>query len=83
MRVRLFDALKNEKVCEITLNSGVFDDEGGFNMHRVVVLDLNAKEAIIHDPDRGPHFKIHRELFLQAWLGETISEPEPCVYEKV
>lgn len=78
----LLEALKNEKVCEVTLNTEIFDNEEKFNVHRVVVLDVNAKEAIFHDPDREPYFKIPRETFLRAWLGETMPEPELCIYSK-
>lgn len=79
----ILNALENKKVCEITLNSGILNNEKEFNMHRVVVLDINKNDVIVHDPDRGPYFKIPREIFLQAWLGETTPEPELCIYERI
>lgn len=71
-------------VCEAVLDSRTLDGKKGFSLHRVVILDVNGKDIVFHDPREKPRpaRKESIKLFCKAWL-EAVSEPELCVYKKV
>ena len=74
-------SIKTGKICEVVLDSRTLRDKEGFSLHRMIILDINGKEVIFHDPAQGPHIKVSKEKFISAWL-EAVSEPELCVYER-
>lgn len=79
----LVGAFNRGAVCEITLNSHVLNNKKDFSLHRIVILDINDKEIVFHDPSKKPRpaRKESVALFKKAWL-ETVDEPELCIYEK-
>jgi len=77
----LEQAFQKGAVCEVVLNSNILDGENGFEMHRVVVLDITDNDIIFHDPRKSiprPERKENKKLFEKAWLG--LAEPELCAY---
>lgn len=78
----LIKAYNNGAVCEVVLNSQALDGKDGFSLHRVVVLEINDRDIIFHDPRKKPRpaRKESIDLFQKAWLaGEGA---ELCIYEK-
>lgn len=70
-------------VCEVVLNADVLNGKEGFNLHRVVILDINENKVAFHDPRREENLPPrieNKDLFEKAWLG--INEPELCIYSK-
>lgn len=78
---QLESAINNGHICEVVLDSRTLRDRDGFSLHRVVVLDINNKEVIFHDPAFAPNTKVSKEKFLRSWLN-AVAEPELCIYTK-
>lgn len=74
-------ALNLGAVCEVTLDSHTLDRIEGFELHRVVVLEVTETTVTFHDPRETPRpaRQETREHFGKAWL-ESVSEPELCIY---
>lgn len=70
-------------ICEVVLDARTLDRKRGFSLHRVVILNINDKEVIFHDPRQKPRPARREsiELFKKAWL-EAVSDPELCIYRK-
>lgn len=79
----LVDAFNKNSVCEVVLDSRTLDQEEGFSLHRVEVLDINEKEITFHDPrkEARPARKESIELFKTAWL-DKLEGPELCIYTR-
>ena len=75
----LQQALERGAVCEVVLDSVTLDGKNGkIGLHRVVVLDINDKEIIFHDPRTNksmPKRKEDVKLFKKAWL-DALESPE-------
>lgn len=73
---------KAGSICELVLDSRTLDKKRGFSLHRIVVLDIDDKNVVFHDPRETPRPARREsvELFKRAWL-EAVSEPELCVYK--
>ncbi|MCR4324487.1 MAG: cysteine peptidase family C39 domain-containing protein [Candidatus Curtissbacteria bacterium] len=76
----LENAVKNDGVCEVVLDSRTLRDREGFSLHRVVVLGISDDEVIFHDPAYAPNTKVSKEKFMSSWL-EAVPEPELCIYK--
>ena len=79
----LLTAFNSGAVCEVTLNSASLDQLEGFTMHRVVVLDIDDKYIIFHDPRKNKFLPKRKEIikfFKKVWL-EKIDGPELCIYK--
>lgn len=68
-------------ICDITLNSRLLNRQTGFSGHRVVLLDINDKEVIFHDPnkDNSGAFR-HESLDFFRSVFEAMDEPELARY---
>ena len=77
----LESAVKNERVCEVVLDSRTLKGREGFALHRVVMLDVSKNSVRFHDPADKPNVKVSKDLFIKSWL-EAVSESELCIYEK-
>lgn len=76
-------AVKEQKICEVVLDSHTLDNIDGFSLHRVVVLDINKDTVTFHDPrlKPRPYRKEDISHFKKAWL-EKVSETELCIYSR-
>ena len=78
-------AFEEGTVCEVVLDAVTLDEQDGdIVLHRVVILDINDREIIFHDPRTNksmPIRKEHIELFKKAWLS-VLDSPELCIYKK-
>ncbi|MBI4043527.1 MAG: hypothetical protein HY393_01815 [Candidatus Diapherotrites archaeon] len=79
-------AFERGAVCEVLVDSHTLDEVKGFELHRLVVLDVQMDNVVVHDPRVRPmerHIKrnVPKALFIKAWL-EAVSNPELCTYEK-
>ncbi len=81
----LLNAFERGALCEVVLDSRALDGVDGFELHRVVILEVNEDTVTFHDPRPEPKSIPSRSvpaiLFRSAWL-EAVSAPELCVYEK-
>jgi hypothetical protein len=80
----LINALEQGYLCEVVLNPRVLNDNSGFSLHRVVVLEVNKTHVVFHDPGNpGDAPRQERtetlEHFMHAWSPEV---RELCVYAK-
>ena len=78
---QLNQAVQDGKICEIVLDSRALRGKDGFSLHRVVVLGVEDKDIIFHDPALGPNEKVSIDKFKKAWL-DAVSEPELCIYTR-
>lgn len=82
----LIKAHERGALCEAVLDSPTLDDVEGFELHRVVILDVTDSTVTFHDPrlesESIPSRRVPAELFKAAWL-DAFSAPELCIYEKV
>lgn len=70
-------------ICDIVLNSRTLNHKEGFAAHRVVLIELNAKEVIFHDPNydgSGEYRHESIEHFKKAF--ETIESPALARYSR-
>lgn len=67
-------------LCDITLNLQALNHEPGFNVHRVVLLDISGEQVIFHDPSAkgGPHRHEPLEHFKKAIF--SLGSPELARY---
>ena len=72
-------------VCNIVLNWKALDNQDGFGLHQVVILDITDTHIEFHDPRGKEHEKPNRketiEHFVYAWL-ETVDAPSLVTYKK-
>jgi len=80
----LLAAYKGGAVCEVTLNSNFLDQKDGFDVHRVIIIDIEKNNIFFHDPRKNkilPKRKESIELFKKAWL-DKMEGTELCIYNK-
>lgn len=81
----LIEAHERGALCEVVLDSHALDGDEGFELHRVVILDLADSTVTFHDPrpkpESIPSRVVPTQLFKSAWL-DAFSTPELCIYEK-
>lgn len=81
----LSEAINQDKICEVVLNSRILNGQEGFSSHRIVVLGIDGEDIIFHDPGikfGGPERAAPIDLFKKAWLG-GLASPELCIYSKI
>jgi len=77
----LSKSLNSNSAVEVILNSSANEKSASLTLHRVVVLDINQKQVIFHDPQIGPNTEVSMQEFENAWLKKN-PEPELCVYSQ-
>lgn len=68
-------------ICDITLDGKVLGRKPGFSVHRVVILNINNKDVVFHNPrvdNQGAFQKEPIAHFRKA--VESLSGPELCRY---
>ncbi len=78
---QLTNALAENKVCAVVLDSRSLRGLTGFSLHQVVVLDANKDYVYLHDPLVGPKFTVSKKTFVNAWLT-VVAQPELTIYSK-
>lgn len=68
-------------ICDVTLNSRFLNNEEGYILHRVILLDITDTEVIFHDPNHdGSGRARHEELEHFKKAFKAANKPELCRY---
>ncbi len=68
-------------ICDVTLNGRLLHGQEGFTVHRVILIEINEKEVIFHDPNNdwsGEYAQ--RPLKEFRAIFEAMSQPELARY---
>lgn len=77
----IVEATKKPGICEVTLDGRKLHRTDGFTLHRVVLIEINDKEVIFHDPtlENDGAYKREPIEFFKSCI-DSVGDTELCRY---